>query len=95
MGGWVYIMTNKPHGTLYTGVTANLTARIHQHRQGTGSEFCRKWGLTRLVYVERHERIEDAIVREKRIKSWKRAWRLRLIRELNPRWEDLFERINA
>ena len=95
MGGWVYIMTNKPHGTLYTGVTANLTARIHQHRQGTGSEFCRKWGLTRLVYVERHERIEDAIVREKRIKRWKRAWRLRLIRELNPRWEDLFERINA
>jgi putative endonuclease len=95
VGGWVYIMTNKPHGTLYTGVTANLAARISQHREGRESEFCRKWRLTRLVYVEPHERIEDAIVREKRIKSWKRAWRLRLIVEMNPHWEDLFERINA
>ena len=95
MGGWVYIMTNGPHGTLYTGVTANLAARIHQHREGRGSQFCRKWGLTQLVYVERHDRIEDAIVREKRIKSWKRAWRLRLILETNPHWNDLFDQINA
>ena len=54
MGGWVYIMTNGPHGTLYTGVTANLAARIHQHREGTGSEFCRKCCLTLLFYVESH-----------------------------------------
>ena len=68
MGGWVYIMTNGPHGTLYTGVTADLAARIHQHREGRGSEFCRKWGLTRLVYVEQHQRIEDAMARENRSK---------------------------
>ena len=95
MDGWVYIMSNGPHGTLYTGVTANLAARIHQHREGTGSEFCPKWGLTRLVYVERHERIEEAIAREKQVKAWKRAWRLRLVIEQNPSWEDLYERINA
>ena len=95
MGGWVYIMTNRANGTLYIGVTANLAARIWQHRQGTGSEFCRKRGLTRLVYVERHERIEDAIAREKAMKRWKRAWKIRLIVEANPRWQDLFEQINA
>jgi len=95
MGGWVYIMTNGPHGTLYIGVTANLAARIHQHRIGQGSEFCRKHGLTRLVYVERHERIDEAIAREKAMKRWKRTWKLRLVREANPYWEDLFARINA
>ena len=95
MGGWVYIMTNAPHGTLYIGVTANLAGRITQHREGTGSTFCRKHGLVRLAYVEHHERIEDAIVREKAMKAWKRAWKLRLIRETNPHWEDLFERING
>jgi putative endonuclease len=76
-------------------VTANLAARILQHREGRGSAFCRKWGLTRLVYVEPHDRIDDAIVREKQIKSWKRAWRLRLIIDMNPHWDDLFERING
>lgn len=95
MGGWVYIMTNAPHGTLYVGVTANLAARIQQHREGRGSGFCLEHGLTRLVYVERHERIEEAIQREKAMKKWKRAWKLRVIREMNPHWEDLFERINA
>ena len=69
-GGWVYIMTNGPHGTLYIGVTAHLAARITQHREGHGSEFCREHGLTRLVYVERHEDIREAIVREKRMKDW-------------------------
>lgn len=95
MGGWVYIMSNGAHGTLYIGVTANIAARVYQHRAGTGSEFCREHGLTRLVYVERHERIEDAIAREKAMKRWKRAWKLRLIRQVNPYWEDLFEQINA
>ena len=65
-GGWVYIMTNAPHGTLYIGVTANLAARVQAHREGRGSEFCREHGLTRLVYAERYETIEEAIAREKR-----------------------------
>lgn len=95
MGGWVYIMSNGPHGTLYIGVTANLHARIWQHREGTGSEFCKKHGLTRLVYVEPYESIEEAIAREKSMKRWKRAWKLRLICRDNPHWNDLFDQINA
>ncbi|MEL6529706.1 MAG: GIY-YIG nuclease family protein [Pseudomonadota bacterium] len=95
MGGWVYIMTNAPHGTLYIGVTSNLAARISQHRSGQGSEFCRKHGLVRLVYVEGYPTIEEAIAREKAMKRWKRQWKLKLIRRDNPDWEDLFETINA
>ena len=94
-GGWVYIMTNGPHGTLYTGVTARIAERISAHRDGRGSEFCRKHGLTRLVHLEWYDTIEEAIVREKRIKAWKRQWKLRLIRDANPDWNDLFETINA
>jgi putative endonuclease len=94
-GGWVYIMSNAPHGTLYIGVTADLAARITAHREGRGAEFCREHGLTRLVYVERHETIEDAISREKAMKRWKRQWKLKLIRQQNPEWQDLFELINA
>ncbi|MDP3675008.1 MAG: GIY-YIG nuclease family protein [Novosphingobium sp.] len=94
-GGWVYIMTNAAHGTLYIGVTAHLAARITQHREGRGSEFCREHGLTRLVYAERHEEIELAIAREKQMKAWKRQWKLRLIRKQNPYWRDLYENINT
>ena len=95
MGGWVYIMTNAPHGTLYIGVTADIAARVFAHREGSGSEFCRKHGLTRLVYSERHESITDAIAREKAMKRWKRQWKLKLIRKDNPDWLDLFEMING
>ena len=90
-GGWVYIMTNSAHGTLYIGVTANLPARVTQHREGTGSEFCVKYGLTRLVYAERHDEIIGAIAREKTMKKWKRQWKLRLIRSTNPDWRDLYD----
>ncbi len=91
---WVYIMTDAPSGTLYVGVTAHLAARVLQHREGRGSEFCRDWGLTRLVYVEEHASITDAIAREKTLKKWKRAWKLNLIGRMNPDWDDLFEAIN-
>ncbi len=93
MGGWVYIMTNGPHGTLYIGVTSDLAKRVWQHREGTGSEFCRKHGLTRLVYAEPYDRIHDAIVREKAMKKWKRAWKLSLICRDNPNWDDLSEHL--
>jgi putative endonuclease len=65
----VYIMTNKPMGILYIGVTDNLPARIFSHRSGTGSEFCKKWGLNRLVHAEPFDRIDEAIVREKALKK--------------------------
>jgi putative endonuclease len=91
MGGWVYIMTNRRHGTLYTGVTANLPARAHQHRTGTGAEFTRRYGLKLLVYAEHHERIEEAIYREKIIKRWPCARKIRLIEAANPEWTDLYD----
>jgi putative endonuclease len=89
MGGWVYMVTNKPHGVLYTGVTADLPARIEQHRTGRGSKFAKRYNCSRLVYAEWHERIEDAIAREKAIKEWPRLWKLRLIQEANPTWEEI------
>jgi putative endonuclease len=93
--GWVYIMTNAPFGTLYVGVTSNLAARVHQHREGKGSAFCRRYGLTRLVYAEQHERIEEAIAREKAMKAWQRKWKTTLIEKHNPRWTDLFGTLNG
>ena len=92
-GGWVYIMTNRPFGTLYIGVTNEIGRRVLQHRSGEGSAFCKQHGLDRLVYVERFDRIEDAIAREKAMKAWKRNWKLRRIVDANPEWEDLFETI--
>ncbi|MGE7204771.1 GIY-YIG nuclease family protein [Sphingomonas sp. NPDC019816] len=93
MAGWVYIMTNRPNGVLYIGVTAHLAARVHQHRTDTGAEFCRRYGLHRLVYAEEHGRIDDAIAREKAMKAWKRTWKVRLIESINPDWDDLFGRL--
>jgi putative endonuclease len=94
--GWVYIMTDKPRGTLYIGVTSDIAARIDQHRSGTGSDFCRKYGLNRLVHLEAHDRIDEAIAREKAMKAaWQRASKIRLIEEANPDWDDLYEHTNA
>jgi putative endonuclease len=92
--GWVYVMTNAPFGTLYVGVTSDIAARVWQHRNGQGSQFCKRYGLTRLVYAEQYDRIDDAIVREKAMKAWKRQWKTELIEKTNPTWDDLFERIN-
>lgn len=91
MGGWVYMMTNKRDGVLYIGVTADLAARIDQHRMGKGSSFCRRYGLTRLVHVEEFEDISDAIAREKAMKAWRRAWKVELIEQSNPEWDDMFD----
>jgi putative endonuclease len=94
MSGYTYIMTNTAFGVLYVGVTSDI-ARILAHREGRGSAFARKWGCTRLVYIEQHERIEDAIVREKRLKDWNRLWKCGLIAEANPNWDDLWDTINS
>lgn len=89
MGGFVYIMSNRKDGTLYTGVTADLVRRVWEHRNGAGSVFVRRYALYRLVYYERHDDILTAIHREKTIKTWLRAWKVRLIQRHNPEWDDL------
>lgn len=90
-GGWTYVMTNQPFGVLYIGVTADLAARVLQHREGRGSDFCQRYKLTRLVLAEAHATIEEAIAREKALKAWKRAWKVALIEAANPRWRDLWD----
>ena len=90
-GGWIYIVTNRPNGTLYTGVTSNLSRRIHEHREGLIDGFSKHHGLKRLVYDERYETITEAIQREKNMKHWSRAWKARLILDLNPDWDDLYD----
>jgi putative endonuclease len=93
-GGWVYIMTNRRNGTLYLGVTSSLSLRGWQHRTGLVEGFTKRYGLTRLVYYERFEDIRDAIQREKTMKHWPRAWKVRLIHSLNPDWDDLYETLS-
>lgn len=92
-GGWVYIMTNRPDGVLYTGVTASLRHRVYQHRAGIGFAFVAKYRLTRLVFAEEHDDISAAIWREKAIKAWQRAWKVRLIESSNPEWRDLWDEL--
>ena len=87
-GGWTYVMTNKPRGVLYIGVTADLVSRVAQHKAGTGSKFCRKYNLDKLVLADEHATIEEAIAREKALKAWKRAWKIELIEKINPEWSD-------
>jgi putative endonuclease len=93
-GGWIYIMTNRPNGVLYTGVTSDIGRRAHEHREGLVPGFTKRYGLKRLVYMEFHERIADAIQRESNIKHWPRAWKVRLILDANPGWNDLYETLN-
>ena len=90
-GGWVYIMADRYRGTMYVGVTANLIARVAQHREGTGSEFCAEYGLTRLVWAKRSEQVHACIEHEKRLKRWRREWKFALIERDNPEWRDLFD----
>jgi putative endonuclease len=94
-GGWVYIMTNRPFGTLYVGVTNDIARRAWEHRQGSGATFTVKYQLNRLVFMERHEEIMTAIRREKSLKRWRRSWKLDLIEAGNPGWDDLFDRLNS
>jgi putative endonuclease len=91
LGGWVYIMADRYRGTIYVGVTNDLPQRIFQHREGTGSDFCARYGLYRLVWAERGETIQDCIAHEKRIKRWRRQWKFELIEKANPAWNDLYD----
>ena len=89
----VYILTNKRNGTLYVGVTSDVVKRGWEHRNGLVDGFTKKYGVHRLVYYETHEDMLAAITREKQIKKWNRAWKLRLIEQGNPQWRDLWPEI--
>ena len=89
----VYILASRKHGTLYVGVTSDLSRRIEAHRSGSVVGFTEKYNVHRLVYAEPHETMEAAITREKQIKKWERAWKVRLIEQTNPEWADLVSRI--
>ena len=84
-------MTNRPNGTLYLGVTNDLARRAFEHREGRISGFTQLYGLKHLVWYERHDDIRRAIQRERTMKHWPRAWKVRLILEMNPNWRDIYE----
>ena len=86
---FVYLLASKPQGTLYVGVTNDLLRRAVEHRDGQVPGFTSKYDVKRLVWFEQHGRIEDAIAREKRLKRWRRDWKIALIEEGNPHWHDL------
>jgi len=85
----VYILASRNHGTLYIGVTNSLRGRLDQHRRGEGSTLVKQYGVDRLICVEAYERPDEAIAREKQLKRWNRDWKIRLIQENNPDWNDL------
>lgn len=87
----VYILASQRNGTVYVGVTSDIVRRVHQHRTGETGGFARKYGVQRLVYVEFHSAMTEAIRREKQIKEWRRAWKLALIEKENPGWRDLYD----
>ena len=86
---YVYILASQKYGTLYTGITSDLTGRIYQHKTNQIEGFTKKYGVHLLVYYEIHEDVNEAILREKQIKKWYRAWKINLIEENNPHWLDL------
>jgi len=91
---YVYIMASQKNGTLYIGVTNNISARVFMHREGRGSAFAAKYHVKRLVYCETYNDVNDAIAREKRLKKWRRQWKIGLIEEMNPDWDDLYLKLN-
>ena len=90
---WVYILARRKRGTLYTGITSHIAARIHQHRTGR-SAFTARYGIDRLVYVEPHQDVHMALRREKTLKRWRREWKYALIEAENPDWRDLYADLN-
>jgi putative endonuclease len=87
----VYILASQRNGTLYIGVTSDLAQRIWQHKNDVFGGFTKKYGVHLLVYFEQHDDMENAIIREKRLKKWNREWKIRLIEEKNPDWNDLYD----
>jgi len=92
---WVYVLANTVGGTLYIGVTNNLVRRMYEHRNGLVPGFTKRYGVHRLVYFEPHTDVEAAIRREKCLKRWNRTWKIQLIEQTNPNWDDLHPQISS
>ena len=92
---FVYLLASKRHGTLYVGVTNDIARRVRDHKDGSGAAFTRKYKVTRLVWYDSFGQIDLAISHEKRLKKWRRAWKIELIEQNNPSWNDLHETLNA
>lgn len=90
---YIYILASKKNGTLYIGVTNNLIRRVYEHKNNIVKGFTQKYKVHNLVYYEIYNDINDAITREKRIKKWKRQWKIELIKKFNPEWKDLYNEI--
>lgn len=90
---FVYILASKKNGTLYIGVTDDLVRRVYEHKNNLVEGFTKKYGVHELVYFERHIDINEAILREKRMKKWKRYWKMKLINQMNANWGDLYSSI--
>ena len=88
---YVYLLASKRNGTLYIGITNNLQRRVYEHKLGYGSSFTSKYSIHKLVYFETFQNINDAILREKRMKKWNRVWKIDLIEQENKEWKDLEE----
>ena len=93
MSFWVYILASRRNGTLYIGMTDDLVRRAWEHRTGTIPGFTREYGIKMLVWFEQHETRESALQRERQLKKWNRAWKLRLIERFNPSWKDLADEL--
>lgn len=87
---YLYILASQRNGTLYIGVTNDLTRRVAEHKNGNISSFTKKYKVDMLVYAEEYQSIHDAIYREKQLKKWNREWKLKLIEGSNPNWDDLY-----
>jgi putative endonuclease len=92
---YVYILSSKRNGTLYTGTTSDIIKRVHDHKNGLVEGFTKNYRVHNLVWYEMHSSVESAITREKQIKKWNRAWKLKMIEKENPEWIDLFESISS
>lgn len=92
--GYVYILTNKPSGVLYVGMTTNLARRLYEHKNDLVDGFTKKYKCKTLVYFEEYDLYAQAIRREKRLKEWKRQWKIDLVETLNPEWRDLYNDLN-
>ncbi len=89
MKGYLYILASQRNGTLYIGVNRDIVRRMHEHRTEAARGFTQRYGVHRLVHLEEYDWLADAIAREKRLKKWKRAWKLELIEAANSQWKDL------
>jgi putative endonuclease len=87
----VYILASQRNGTLYVGATSDLARRVYEHKEGAIEGFTKDYGVHTLVFYEFHETMNDALTREKRIKKWRRQWKLDLIEQNNPQWRDLYQ----